>query len=171
MFGDGVAELRNAMNYILSEKAEDEYIQFSTGDTIDFILFGPTNPFITMTLQDGANGDNIDDVLNTINTLNPYGGTPLYRATTDAYNKLVAGNNSSQNLSIILMTDGEGNEGSMSSIINAYNRSGVKIPVYAITFGDAVEEQLKEITTFTNGKVFDGKKDLVNAFKTVRGYN
>ena len=60
MFGDGVAELRNAMNYILSEKAEDEYIQFSTGDTIDFILFGPTNPFITMTLQDGANGDNID---------------------------------------------------------------------------------------------------------------
>ena len=29
----------------------------------------------------------------------------------------------------------------------------------------------KEIAHITNGKVFDGKSDLVKAFKTVRGYN
>ena len=38
-------------------------------------------------------------------------------------------------------------------------------------FGDAEEEELHEIANLTNGKVFDGKTGLVEAFKEVRGYN
>ena len=38
-------------------------------------------------------------------------------------------------------------------------------------FGDADNVQLEGIADLTNGKVFDGKKDLVAAFKEVRGYN
>lgn len=34
-----------------------------------------------------------------------------------------------------------------------------------------MESQLKEISNMSNGKVFDGKTDLVKAFKEVRGYN
>ena len=33
------------------------------------------------------------------------------------------------------------------------------------------DDQLNEIASLTNGKVFDGKSDLVTAFKKVRGYN
>ena len=38
-------------------------------------------------------------------------------------------------------------------------------------FGGADESQLKDIASLTNAKVFDGKTDLVRAFKEVRGYN
>ena len=50
--------------------------------------------------------------------------------------------------------------------MNNYN-----IPVYSITFGSASEEELKEIAQLTNAKVFNGKTNLLQAFKEVRGYN
>ena len=49
-----------------------------------------------------------------------------------------------------------------------YNKD---IPIYSITFGSADVEQLEKMAKLSNGKVFDGKSDLVKAFKTVRGYN
>ena len=51
-------------------------------------------------------------------------------------------------------------------LIHEYN-----IPVYSITFGYASEYQLEEIAELTNAKVFDGRTDLLRAFKEVRGYN
>ena len=45
------------------------------------------------------------------------------------------------------------------------------VPMYSITFGEADEYKLEAIADLTNGKVFDGKHDLVKAFKAVRGYN
>ena len=38
-------------------------------------------------------------------------------------------------------------------------------------FGDAEEEQLQDIADLTNAKIFDGKTNLLEAFKQVRGYN
>ena len=69
------------------------------------------------------------------------------------------------------MTDGEGNSGSFRSYKNAYKKLNIKIPVYAIMFGSASRYQLEEITEVSNGKVFDGRNDLLSAFKEVRGYN
>ena len=46
-----------------------------------------------------------------------------------------------------------------------------KIPIYSIMFGGADESQLQPIANLTNAKVFDGKTNLVEAFKEVRGYN
>jgi Ca-activated chloride channel family protein len=45
------------------------------------------------------------------------------------------------------------------------------IPVFAIMFGDASPDQLKEIADTTSGRVFDGRTDLVRAFREARGYN
>jgi len=47
----------------------------------------------------------------------------------------------------------------------------IKIPVYSIMFGSADSDQLEEIAELTHGKVFDGRSNLLEAFKTVRGYN
>ncbi len=69
------------------------------------------------------------------------------------------------------MTDGEGNVGTYSELEKEYKKIGKEIPIYSITFGDANEEQLNKMAVLSNGKVFDGKNDLVKAFKTVRGYN
>ena len=69
------------------------------------------------------------------------------------------------------MTDGMGNVDSFSSFKNSYDSLKKDIPVYGILFGDASDKQLLEIGSYTGGKVFDGRTDLLEAFKEVRGYN
>ena len=69
------------------------------------------------------------------------------------------------------MTDGIGNVGSYRTLENKYRNLNKQIPIYSITFGAADEDQLEEIALLTNGKIFDGRYDLVKAFKEVRGYN
>ena len=73
--------------------------------------------------------------------------------------------------SVILMTDGMGNVGSYMEFKKEYQKYGKEIPIYGITFGSADEDQLLELANLTNGKVFDGRTDLITAFKKVRGYN
>ena len=69
------------------------------------------------------------------------------------------------------MTDGMANVGSFSELRRVYTKLNKEIPIYGITFGSAREDQLLEISELTNGKVFDGRQDLLLAFKKVRGYN
>ena len=45
------------------------------------------------------------------------------------------------------------------------------MPVYSIKFGEASESELEKINQLTNGKTFDGKDNLLKAFKEVRAYN
>ena len=54
---------------------------------------------------------------------------------------------------------------------NAIKNAKNKIPVYSIMFGNASSRQLTNISDLTSGKVFDGRTNLLEAFKTVRGYN
>ena len=69
------------------------------------------------------------------------------------------------------MTDGAVNVGSFYDLENVYSKSKKKVPIYSITFGNASEYELEEIADLSNSKVFDGKNDLLRAFKEVRGYN
>lgn len=69
------------------------------------------------------------------------------------------------------MTDGMSNSGSYTNLVRKYNSLGKDIPIYSIMFGSAYQDELEEIAELTNAKVFDGKSDLLKAFKEVRGYN
>ena len=100
----------------------------------------------------------------------PYGGTSLFPSAEEAY-EILANESDEYNTSIILMTDGEGNIGHEDTIRRIYKDNKKSIPIYSITFGQADEEQLSFLASISNGKVFDGKTDLVKAFKEVRGYN
>ena len=76
--------------------------------------------------------------------------------------------------SVILMTDGKSNQGAtMADLQQRMQQLGLngQVPIFAIMFGEADEAQLKEITDATDGRVFDGRKDLVQAFREARGYN
>ena len=67
------------------------------------------------------------------------------------------------------MTDGKSNVGEYDSLKKAYK--GLDIPIYSITFGNADDYQLQAIADLTNGKVFDGKTGLKEAFQEVRSYS
>ena len=48
---------------------------------------------------------------------------------------------------------------------------GPDVPIYSITFGNADDKQLKQLAEISSGRVFDGRQDLVRAFRQARGYN
>ena len=71
---------------------------------------------------------------------------------------------------IILLTDGQSG-GYVYDFETAYEQLGEEIPVFSIMFGDADESQLEELAEYTNARVFDGRENLTEAFRSVKGYN
>lgn len=168
MTGDGIKQLREAMKYILTEEeASKNYLQFSAKDKISFIFFSSDVSDIT-TIE---NGLETEKILNKITTRVPRGGTNIFDTVTKAVEFLDTEDTDKYNVSIVLMTDGEGNDGSYDEMEKAIEEAKNTIPVYSIMFGSASSRQLQSIANLTSGKVFDGRTNLLEAFKIVRGYN
>lgn len=168
MRGSGVEQLTNAMNYILDvDEASKNFLQFSDKDKISFIFFNKD----VSNIQTIDSGTQTEGILKTINSKVPGGGTNIYDSVSKAIAYLENVDNATYNVSIVLMTDGEGTTGDKNAMVRTINSAKNKIPVYSIMFGNANETQLEEIAELTSGKVFDGRYNLLDAFKTVRGYN
>ena len=167
MRGTGEEQLKAAMNYILTDEAANDFIQFASGDKIDVIPFASSSQPAWST----TDGTKTEDILNKINAYPASGNTALYKAAEDALDLLKNEDMEKYNLSIILMTDGEANVGTYYELYSKYTSIKKQIPIYSIMFGNAVKSELQQIANMSNAKVFDGKTDLVKAFKEVRGYN
>ena len=167
MYGNGLKELKEAMNYILDEEqAGKDNLQFSKGDKITIITFDHEIHQIL-----NASGSDTKGLINDINRLEALGGTNIYDPAIEALNVLRKDNDSEYTKTIILMTDGMANSGSFSDLKSHYNKNKDKVPIYSITFGNSSELELKNIAELTNAKVFDGKNGLLRAFTEVRSYN
>lgn len=167
MYGDGYTQLKNAMQYILSSKAAEDFIQFSSNDKIDIIPFSTSVIDIWKT----EDGSKTEELLKNVENLAPSGTTALYPAAKKALEILKDEDFEKYNVSIVLMTDGQANVGKYNDLVKTYNSVKKDIPIYSIMFGSADKSQLSQIANLSNAKVFDGKTDLVKAFKEVRGYN
>ena len=167
MYGSGYSQLMNAMDYILTEKAVDDMIQFSDKDKIDVIPFDNQASDVWST-KDGSKNT---ELLIQIKNKSPYGATALYPAAIKGLDLLKNEDMNKYNVSIVLMTDGLANVGTYKELETAYKKINKQIPIYSIMFGSASDYQLNDIAKLSNAKVFDGKSDLVRAFKEVRGYN
>lgn len=165
MSGEGISSLIEAMEFIFGEEAVTKLIQFSEKDLIDVILFN-----YDLTVLETTAGDDTDQLLESIKRERTSGSTALFPAVEEALT-LLENESSEYNVSIIVMTDGAGNVGEFWDVKQTYKRIGKEIPIYSITFDMASEYQLNQLAELSNGKVFDGRTDLVSAFKTVRGYN
>lgn len=167
MYGEGIKQLRDAMDYILTEKAQVDLLQFSEKDKIDIIPFSSK----VLAKWETTNGKETSQILKMLNNQSPNGQTALYDAGIEALNRLKDGDSETYNTSVILMTDGLANVGTYNDLYRVYKQINKEIPIYSIMFGEADINELEPIARLTNGKVFDGKTDLVKAFKEVRGYN
>lgn len=166
MYGNGIDELIDAMSYILDyEQASGDKLQFSKGDKITVITFSTDIKHIWT-----STGQDTQELINNIVLEEVRGTTALYDAIIKGI-EILDEESTDYTKTIIAMTDGEVNEGSFAELRLVYNKSKAKVPVYSITFGSADEDQLEEISKLTNSKVFDGKNNLLRAFKEVRGYN
>ena len=168
MTGEGIEQLRKVMTYILtSEKASDSYLQFSSKDKISIVMFN-SDIEETKTIDDGLK---TKEILELINTKEPKGGTNIYDTVTASVRLLNKEDPDKYNVSVVLITDGEGIEGDYSQIQSVIKSIKNNVPVYSIIYGNANSTQLSNISSLTGGKVFDGRDNLLEAFKIVRGYN
>ena len=168
MYGDGITQLKDAMNYILDrDKARVNRLQFSSEDKVTIITFNNRVDQISSTFQ----GLRIKELIAFVDNLEADGGTNIYDSSIKALEILSKENAEKYTRTVILMTDGQSNNGSLGALSNYYNRLNKDIPIYSITFGNAKEDELTDIANLTNAKVFNGKDGLKKAFEEVRSYN
>ena len=167
MWGEGIDQLRDAMDYILTDRAANDFLQFTGEDIIEVI---PDNSKVDTVWYSHSDEELL--VLNErIKDLSPNGGTALYPAAQKAITLLQNEDTSKYNTSVIVMTDGAGNVGKYSDLENYYHSINSNIPIYSIQFSAADITQLEKMAKLSNGKVFDGRNSLIDAFMEVRGYN
>lgn len=167
MSGNGINELTEAMKYILNEEeAEKDLLQFASKDKITVIPFN--NQVID--IWETTNGVDTKSIIDEIENQKVSGGTNIYDSSIEAL-KILSKESNDYNVSIVLMTDGMSNYGNMKKLKSEYTSINKEIPIYSIMFGNADNSQLSNIASLTNAKVFDGRTNLLEAFKQVRGYN
>ncbi len=67
------------------------------------------------------------------------------------------------------MTDGKSD--AHAGFDDAWRAEGHSVPIFGVTFGDADKTDLDALAELTRSRVFDGRSDLTEAFRSVRGYN
>lgn len=99
------------------------------------------------------------------------GGTDIYNALEVALRNLPS-DRDDYTVAIALLTDGQSQTGKLDEFKQQYKHDGKGVPIFSIMFGDADPEQLNDLATLSNGKVFDGRNgDLSSIFREVKGYN
>lgn len=168
MYGRGLEELQDAMNYILDyNTASKDNLQFSNKDKITIITFNSRVDKVFETKY----GNQTQDVIKDIKSLEADGGTNIYDPSIEALKILKNDNSDEYTKTVILMTDGNSNTGSYRDLETYYKNNKSDVPIYSITFGSSSEYELKKLAKLSNGKVFDGKSGLREAFAEVRSYN
>ena len=167
MWGDGIYALRDAMDYILTDRAQNDLLQFTGEDIVEVIPFASE----VEGRWSAHSEEELDSLNQKIKEKEPSGGTALYPAVVEALSVLNNADQENYNTSIIVLTDGQGNVGRFESVKSTYKRLSSSIPIYSIQFASADREQLDKLAKLSNGKVFDGTKSLIDAFMEVRGYN
>ncbi len=168
MSGRGNEQLVEAMGQLLiQENAEKNFLQASE-DEVNILI--PFNGGVINTYTAFGNGSELEALYDDVENQEVGGGTDMYNAAVQGLYMLSAYDLSEYTPAIILLTDGQ-SSGSIYGFKQAYDEIGEEIPVFSIMFGDADETQLEELAEYTNARVFDGRENLTEAFRSVKGYN
>ncbi len=168
MSGRGNRQLVEAMEQLLiQENAEKNFLQASQDEVNILIPFNsePIDVFMA-----AGNGSELEGLYERVEEQTPGGGTNMYSAIVEGLDLLYSFDLSDYTPAIILLTDGQSG-GSIDDIEPYYSDLGVSIPIFSIMFGDADESQLEELAEYSNARVFDGRENLTEAFRSVKGYN
>ena len=168
MEGIGREQMVEAMSQILiQENAEQNLLQASEHEVNILIPF-EGYPRDVYTAE--GNGAELEDLYDQVEAEVAYGGTDIYYAAMEGLRQLDDYDLSQYTPAIILLTDGV-SDGSFSDFRDGYEAFGADVPVFSIMFGSADPTQLEELAELTHARVFDGREDLIGAFRSVKGYN
>lgn len=168
MSGKGNEQLVAAMEQLLiQENAEKNFLQASK-DEVNVLIFFDDQVLAEYTAV--GSGTELEALYDKVESQDTGSGTDMYVAAEEALQVLSHYDLSQYTPAVILMTDGMSG-GSFDAFMEQYQELGEDVPVFSIMFGDADSEQLEELAAATNARVFDGREDLIDAFRKVKGYN
>lgn len=174
MRGEREAGVKAAMQRILDQsQAKESLLQASPGDVTAVMIF--SSHILKEWTVAGNDSKALSQLWESINAEEPEGGTDIYSPIIHALDIIKQKPNLENYFpAVILMTDGESNEGKSFSDLQAHVQQLAlkpEVPVFPIKFGEASDDQLNEIANATSGRMFDGKADLSRAFREAKGYN
>jgi Ca-activated chloride channel family protein len=170
MQGNGERELLDAMRFLLTPaRTREMLVQWSKQDLIVVL---PFNDHVLWTATSSGNEKDQAALLARALELRAGGGTDFYTCGAQALAAMKPALDAGQHLAaIVIMTDGK-SQGSMVTFEGPWRSDGHRVPVFGVTFGDEADRtQLDNLARLTGGRVFDGTKNLADAFRAVRGYN
>ena len=176
MSGEGEKQLKQAMSILLDQDKASKYLLQASPDDVTMVIFFNNQTTGSGDLENyavtGNKPEDLDKLLSKIETQQTGGGTNIYQPVALALEYMKRKEIGDRLPAVILMTDGQSNEGNIEQIKSAISSTGLEnVPVYGITFGDADVSQLQKIADLTRGRVFDGTKDLIGAFRKAKGNN
>ena len=170
MSGDGVRELKATLGELLiASNAHKNLLNPHPNDENVFIPFSKTVDDIIKKTGDERE---LEEAYNILNNREAGGSNAMYEALIKGIEKIGSNDYSGKNISIVVMTDGAPTDSSKKNeMIKQYNELNKDIPIFSILFGSANEREMSKLAELSRGKVFDGREDLIKAFKDVKGYN
>jgi Ca-activated chloride channel family protein len=176
MSGQGETQLKSAMHTLLDQSQAAKYLlQASSADQTVVVLFNDSilniDSIADWTVR-GNDPGQMQALLEKIDGQDPGAGTDMYMPAIWALNLLNANRGCECLPAIILMTDGRSGDNHADALRQTVQRLGHDtVPIYSITFGDADASQLQVLADLTHGRVFNGTKDLLSAFRQAKGNN
>ncbi|MCB1050395.1 MAG: VWA domain-containing protein [Acidobacteria bacterium] len=173
MAGEGENQLKKAMGMLLDPNQAKRYLLQPSNRDVHLIVPFSSRPLDVLSAE-GNEEATLRQLLHQVESREAGGGTQIYSATLKALELLQEREREMGDYfpAIILMTDGL-SDGSLADLQSQMNQfSFVRdVPLFSITFGEADLTQLKELNTLFPGRVFDGSKNLADAFRKAKGYN
>ena len=171
MAGKGEQQLKEAMRTLLDQQSAGQHLLQATADDINIVIPFDDALMGEWTVQ-GNDPEALKALAARIDATRTRSGTNIYAPVIRALTILKQRGAGERLPAIVLMTDGRPNSGTFNQLKQHREQLGITdVPVHAILFGDASRDQLQEITRLTAGQIFDGRSNLVDAFRTVKGYN
>lgn len=166
---DGV---KNAMKLLLDQQLANRYLLQTSPEDITVVIPFNSSPLAVWTVK-GNDPTRLRALLANVDGLSAGGGTDIYTPVMVGMGLIKKYRTSGRFPAVILMTDGQSNTGAnWDALKSTIDGLGLRdVPVYSILFGDASTDQLSQISNYTSGSIFDGRKNLVTAFRTAKGYN
>jgi Ca-activated chloride channel family protein len=168
MQGEGETQLKTAMRSLFDPaQAAHSLIQWTPLDRIFIIPFDAN----VRNVQSGdGTAPSQAKLLAAVESESAGGGTDMYACAERALERMQPFLNSGQYLpALVIMTDGRSEK--HAGFDDEWQQEHHAVPIFGVTFGEADPTQLDELAQMTHARVFDGRTDLTEAFRSVRGYN
>ena len=176
MRGTRLKSMRDALKVLSGADTTSlsaRYTRFQNREKVVLISFSSrVSPAQTLTFERATLDDSGRKVRDYADKLDADGGTAIYSALAEA--ETIAQTEKSadaqRNVSIVLLTDGENNEG-IDAAEFRQRFADAHVRIFPILFGEADATEMRNLADLSGGKAFDARKaSLPAVFKDIRGY-